>query len=42
MNQRIRIGHIAFCVDRYNEGSTIEQIDLRSAVAIVENIKKMI
>ncbi len=35
-------GQIAFCVDHYNEGSTMEQIDLRSASAIVENTKKFI
>ena len=34
-------GHIAFCVDRYNEGSTMEQIDLRTTKSIVENIKKI-
>ena len=34
-------GHIAFCVDRYNEGSTMEQINLRAAAAIVENMKKI-
>ena len=35
-------GQIAFCVDRYNEGSTMEQINLRTAMAIVENMKKII
>ena len=35
-------GQIAFCVDHYNEGSTLEQIDLRTAAAIVENMKKII
>ena len=35
-------GQIAFCVDRYNEASTMEQIDLRTAAAIVENMKKII
>ena len=35
-------GQIAFCVDRYNEGSTMEQIDLRTAMAIVENMKKLL
>lgn len=34
-------GQIAFCVDHYNEGSTMEQIDLRTASAIVENMKKL-
>lgn len=35
-------GHIAFCVDRYDDGSTMEQIDLRTTASIVENIKKII
>ena len=35
-------GQIAFCVDRYNEGSTMEQIDLRTAMAIVTNMKKLL
>ena len=34
-------GKIAFCVDRYDEGSTMEQIDLRAAAAIVENMRKI-
>jgi hypothetical protein len=34
-------GQIAFCVDRYTEASVMEQIDLRTAAAIVENIKKI-
>lgn len=34
-------GKIAFCVDRYNEGSTMEQIDLKTAAVIVENMKKL-
>lgn len=34
-------GQIAFCVDHYNEGSTMEQIDLRTAKAIVDNINKL-
>ncbi len=34
-------GQIAFCVDRYDEGSTMEQIDLRTTAAIVENMKKI-
>lgn len=33
---------IVFCVDRYNEASTLGQIDLRTAKAIVDNIKKII
>ena len=35
-------GQIAFCVDRYNEGSTMEQIDLKCANTIVENVKKIL
>jgi hypothetical protein len=34
-------GQIAFCVDRYNESSTMEQLDLRTVKAIVENIRKI-
>ena len=34
-------GHIAFCVDRYQASSTLEQIDLRTARSIVDNIKKI-
>ncbi|MBE6943938.1 MAG: type I 3-dehydroquinate dehydratase [Ruminococcaceae bacterium] len=34
-------GKIAFCVDHYNEASTMEQIDLRTAASIVENMKKI-
>lgn len=35
-------GHIIFCVDRYNEGSTMEQLDLRRVRTIIDNIKKII
>lgn len=35
-------GHIIFCVDRYNEGSTPEQLDLRTVRTIIDNIKKII
>lgn len=35
-------GHIAFCVDRYTENSTMEQIDLHAAAAVVENVKKIV
>ena len=35
-------GQIAFCVDRYNEGSTLEQMDLKTVVAVVENARKLI
>ena len=35
-------GHIIFCVDRYNEGSTMEQLDLKTVKATIDNLKKMI
>ena len=35
-------GHIAFCVDHFNESSTLEQLDLRSARAIIDNLKKIV
>ena len=35
-------GHIAFCVERYNEASTAEQLDLRTARAIVDNYNKLV
>ena len=35
-------GQIAFCVDHYNEGSTMEQIDLRCAAAIVQAVNRII
>ncbi len=35
-------GQIAFCIDRYNEGSTMEQLDLRTAKTIVDNFQKLI
>ena len=34
-------GQIAFCVDRYDSGSTMEQIDLKAARAIADNIEKI-
>ena len=34
-------GQIAFCVDRYKEGSTLEQPDLRTVRSIVDNMKKI-
>lgn len=34
-------GHILFCVDRYTEGSTMEQLDLKTARTIVDNLKKI-
>lgn len=33
-------GHMAFCVDRFNEGSTMEQADLRTAKGIIEDLRK--
>ncbi len=32
-------GQIAFCVDRYSESATMEQIDLQTARAIVDNMR---
>ncbi len=34
-------GHIAFCVDRFHADSTMEQLDLRTAATIVENMRKI-
>ena len=34
-------GHIIFCVDRFNEGSTMEQLDLKMVKSIIENMKKI-
>lgn len=34
-------GQIVFCVDRFRRGSTFEQLDLRTAKSIVENMKKI-
>ncbi|MBQ3014691.1 MAG: hypothetical protein IJD75_06125, partial [Clostridia bacterium] len=35
-------GQIAFCVDRYTEASVMEQINLKCATTIVENVKKIL
>ena len=35
-------GQIAFCVDRYTEASVMEQINLKCANTIVENVKKIL
>lgn len=35
-------GQIAFCVDRYTEASDTEQIDLRTARMIVDNMKRIL
>lgn len=34
-------GHMIFCVDRFSVSSTMEQLDLRTARAAVDNIKKL-
>ncbi len=34
-------GHMIFCVDRYNEASVMEQLDLKTVKRIVDNIKKL-
>ena len=34
-------GHIAFCVERYDEASDMNQIDLRTARAMVDNARKL-
>ncbi len=34
-------GHMVFCVDRYNEGSTMEQLDLKTARTVIDNMKKI-
>ena len=35
-------GQIAFCVDRFAEDSTMFQLDLRTARAVVDNIRKLV
>ena len=35
-------GQIAFCVDRFNESSTMDQLDLRTSKVILDNIGKML
>lgn len=34
-------GQIAFCVDRYNPGSTMEQIDLKNARAAIDSARRL-
>ena len=34
-------GQIAFCVDRYGEGSTMEQLDLRTVRSVVDSIRRI-
>lgn len=33
--------HMIFCVDRFNEGSTMGQIDLKTTKVIIDNLKKI-
>lgn len=35
-------GQIAFCVDRYTESSTMEQLDLKTVETIVKNLQKIL
>ncbi len=35
-------GQIAFCVDRFSESSTMEQIDLKTAKTVIENLQKIL
>ncbi len=35
-------GHIVFCVDRYNKGSTMEQLDLKTARTVAEGLKRLL
>ena len=34
-------GHMIFCVDRFSESSTMEQLDLKTVKAVVDNMKKI-
>jgi 3-dehydroquinate dehydratase len=35
-------GQIAFCVDKFSESSTMEQLDLRNAKTVLEGLKKFL
>ena len=35
-------GQIAFCVDRFSESSTMEQLDLKTTKTVVEGLKKFL
>ena len=35
-------GHMIFCVDHFNEGSTMEQLDLKTAKMAVESLRKLL
>lgn len=34
-------GQIVFCIDRYNEGSTMEQLDLRTVRSVVDGARRL-
>ena len=38
---RNAIFYMIFCVDRFSESSTMEQLDLRTVRAIIDNTKKI-
>ena len=35
-------GQIVFCVDRFSQSSTMEQLDLKTAKAVIDNLRKII
>ena len=35
-------GQIAFCVDGFSESSTMEQLDLKTAKTVIENLQKIL
>ena len=35
-------GQIAFCVERYVEGSDVEQVELRTAKAVLDNVRRIL
>ncbi len=35
-------GHIAFCVDRFQENSVLEQLDLKTAKTIIDHMEKLL
>ena len=35
-------GQIAFCVDRFSESSTLEQLDLKTSRIVIDNMRKLI
>ena len=35
-------GQIAFCVNRFSESSTMEQLDLKTARTVIDNIRKLV